>query len=212
MSSTIVLVDDHTLFRRGLASIIRDFPNVAHVEEASNGEALQKLMAQPPDLILMDVEMPGTNGLALTEQIKATHPEVKIIIISMHDEDEYIINAIRSGADGYLLKDAEPNELQEALVSVLNGRIYATEYVTRALRNELLHPIDSQTDGVELTEEETQLLRLICAEKSNKEIAQELSRSVRTVEKHRLQLLRKTGARNGVGLALFALRQGLVAL
>jgi len=213
----IAITDDHKLFRDGLRIIINQFLGMEVVLEAENGEILlNKLAASEklPDIVLMDLKMPVMNGIVATQRIKRFYPTVKVVILSMHDEDLYIYHLIQKGALGYLLKNAEPDEVEKTIRAVDEYGHYFSENVVRIMHKNIVEtrtPSRNITyEGQSLTNREIEVLRMICMEKSNKEIADELSISERTVEGYRKTLMTKTGSRNSIGLAIYAVRNGVI--
>lgn len=217
----LALADDQLLFLRGLKLLIRTFDNMEIVIEASNGQALlDAIPLNPPDVILMDLKMPVMDGIEATRLIKEEYPHIKIILLSMYDDDQIINHMMKNGANGYLLKNEEPHILREAIESVITKDYYFNDYVSKALLHATqdnmaaLKPTALSSsradDSAELTRRELEILELICKEYTTGEIAQQLYISTRTVEGHRKNLLEKTGARNTAGLIIFAIRNNLV--
>ncbi|MEO1449922.1 MAG: response regulator transcription factor [Bacteroidota bacterium] len=208
----IALVDDHVLFRKGMESMLEDIQGIEVVFHAGNGqELLEKLAYQPVDLILLDLEMPVMDGLTVLPLIREQGPEIKILIISMHQEDEFVAGVMERGANGYLLKDAEYEELEIALQSVQRNGFYFNDQISKAMLGRLVQKqqiIPSFAASEPLTEREVEVLELICRECTTAEIADRLCLSPRTIEGYRNRLLDKTGARNTAGLVVFAARQG----
>lgn len=208
----IALVDDHVLFRKGMASMLEDIPDIEVRFHASNGkELLDLLPTNPVDLILLDLEMPVMDGLTAMPLIRKQAPQTKVIIISMHQDDQFISHLMELGANGYLLKDAEFEEVETALASVQSGGFYFNDKVSKALLSRLVQKqqlIPSFQTHDELSEREKAVLELICKELTTAEIADRIHLSPRTIEGHRKQLLQKTGARNTAGLVVYAARRG----
>ena len=211
---TICLVDDHRLFRKGLRALIEDFEGIEVLFEAENGDdLLKKLPENPCQVILMDLEMPpGLDGIETTLKLRATDPETRIIILSQHDDDNYISHLMEQGANGYLVKTVEPEELEEAIRTVVAHGYYFSEQVSRAMLKRLtdqkfIKPLFNES--IELKEMEIRVLKQICNELTTAEIADRLNLSPRTIEGYRADLMQKIGARNVVGLVLFAVKQGL---
>jgi DNA-binding NarL/FixJ family response regulator len=213
MSSVrVLLADDHTLVRAGLRKILESMPNIAVVGEAGSGLELLELAAKhQPDLVLMDIAMPGLNGLETTERLTRTMPNIRVLILSMHQNEEYVRKALRHGAVAYLLKDAALLELEFAIKAVLSGEIYlspavyggvVSDYVQRLRRDE--------PEQATLTTRQTEVLKLIADGLSTKDIARHLNLSVKTVDTHRSQLMKQLGIHEVAGLVRYAMRVGLV--
>ena len=215
----LAIADDQVLFLRGLKYILEDFNDIELVIEASNGrELLDAIPENTPDVVLMDMKMPVMDGMEATKALKASYPGIKVILLSMFDDERLITHMMENGANGYLLKNEEPHILKEAIDSVLEKDLYFNDYVSKALLKGLQHkkaPLPSlQSDKPEmhLTPREKEVLELICQELTTAEIAQQLYLSTRTVEGHRKNLLEKTGVRNTAGLVIFAVKNELIEL
>ncbi|WP_425389662.1 response regulator transcription factor [Ekhidna sp.] len=211
----ILVTDDHTLFRRGTMMLLESFNEVGQVDEAENGkDALEKLTDNAFDLILLDLEMPVMDGWETAKKITAKHPEVKIIMISMHDSLQIISDLIEIGVHSYLLKNAEPEEVHRAIISVVNNDFYYNQLVSKALHKKV------QKDGIDkglarradISPREIEVLQLICQELTMKEIGEKLFLSEQTIHTHRKNLMKKTKAKNAVGLVKFAFQNGIAAI
>lgn len=211
----ILLADDHALFRSGVASLLARQEDFEVVGEASNGhEAVEKAEALMPDVILMDIYMPGCTGLHATRRIKETLPYAKVIILTVSEEDQTLFEAIKSGAHGYLLKKIEPNELFEMIRGVSRG----DAPISRATASKILSEFAKQTERSvdapapheKLTDREREVLGLLAGGATNKEIANSLCISENTVKNHLRNILEKLHLENRVQAAVFALREGLV--
>ncbi|NQZ76847.1 MAG: response regulator transcription factor [Ekhidna sp.] len=211
----ILVVDDHTLFRRGTMMVVRSFSEVAKVEEAENGKlGLDMLAKDAFDLVLLDLEMPIMDGWETAKNIVSKYPEVKIVMISMHDSLEIISELIEIGVHSYLLKSAEPAEVHKAIVSVINNDFYYNQLVSKALHKKIQS--DSMEKGIirpaEISPREIEVLQLICQEFTMKEIGKKLFLSEQTIQTHRKNLMKKTKAKNAVGLVKFAFQNGIAAI
>lgn len=209
---TLAIADDHKIFRQGLKALLGDYPQVRMLVEAASGrELLNALPQQPVDVVLMDINMPGLDGLQATQQVLAAHPATRVLALSMYDEDKYIVDMMKAGARGYLLKSAEPDEIIEAIADVHRKGFYFNESLSATLVKQLLgqSPADLPHEAG-LNERETAVLQLLCQEHSNAEIADRLFLSVRTVEGYRTRLFEKIGARNIVGLVIYAVKKGII--
>ena len=210
----VILADDHTLVRAGIRALLEKLPAVAVVGEASDGrEVLDLVKMQRPDLVLMDIAMPGLNGLEATARIAQEFPEVRVIILSMHYDEEYYWRALKAGAAGYLLKKAATAELETALQRVVQGEIYLSrEISTRLLKKFPLHGVADRKSPLEqLTSRQREILQLIAEGKNTKEIADILKISPKTVEYHRMKLMNCLNVFDIPGLVRFALRVGLIS-
>jgi len=207
----IVLADDHQLVRAGIRSLLQRLHDVQVVAEASDGaEALHMVATERPDIVLMDIGMARLNGLEATEQIAQAFPDVRVIILSMHDNQEYVLQALRAGAAGYLLKDAATGELELALRSVMRGESWLSPAVSRQVVEGYVQRAGAEAPPDVLTARQREVLRLVAGGKSTKEIAFFLNLSVKTVETHRAQIMERLGIRDVPGLVRYALRTGLV--
>lgn len=210
----VAVVDDHRLFRRGIISILEDAQGLHPCLEASNGrEFLDQLAAGAEvDVVLLDLEMPEMDGMETTQLLQQQYPDLRILILSMHAEDNFILHLMEQGANGYLLKDSEPEELEKAIQQVVRSGFYFNERLSRVLlgglKQKKVQP--PKLGGESFNEREMEVLELICAEKTTPEIAEALFLSPRTVEGYRKSLLEKTGARNTAGLVAYAFRRGIV--
>ncbi len=209
----ILLADDHTLVLAGLRKLVESFDGVTVVGEASNGLALITLAEQlQPDLVLTDIAMPGLNGLEATARLGKLLPKVKVLILSMHQSEEYVRQALRNGASAYLLKDAAPVELELGIRAVLRGETYLSPAVSRGVVSDYVQRLrDDPSPGSGLTPRQTEVLQLIAEGQSTKDIARRLDLSVKTVETHRTQLMKQLDIHEIAGLVRYAVRVGLVS-
>ena len=209
----ILLVDDHQLIIDGLRGFLESDDSYQIVGEANNGEeAIRFAEILEPHLILMDIEMPEVSGMQACEEIKRHHPEIKVIIVSMHHEKELIKKLVNKGAEGYLLKNSSQKEVLTAVETVLKGQTYFSQDVTRSLLKKT-NSEDKNTafsSLASLTEREIEILRLVAEGKTNKEIGDNLYISHRTVDTHRTNLMKKLGFNNVASLIRFAFQNGLV--
>ena len=210
----LFLVDDHKMIREGLKSFLTDQPEFEIVAEAENGiDCLNQLKSVKCDIVLTDLNMPEMDGLELTKSIKEKFPEIKVIALTMMGESQHIKQMLSEGAMGYLLKDCGEDELIMAIKNVNAGGTYYSPEVTNVILNNIrkIKPVTSSkvTMDMPLTDREKEVLHLILKEKSNKEIADELFVSVRTVDAHKRNLLDKTGSKNVAGLVLYAIDRQL---
>ena len=209
----IVLVDDHSLIRDAIRAHL-SAENYQIVAEAGNSkEAFAVIEKHRPDIVFMDINMPGQDGIETTREIKKKFPEIEVIALSMLQESHYIRQMFEAGAKGYLLKNCSEEDLKHAIEHVLEGKVYYSPEVSDSLIQGFVQPKQSISTGsvsVKLTNREKEVLSLIAQEYSNREIAEKLFISVRTVDAHRRNLLEKTGSKNAAGLTLFALKMGLI--
>ncbi|MFO7574724.1 MAG: response regulator transcription factor [Bacteroidales bacterium] len=206
----VIIADDHQLFRNGLKLLLDSFPEFRVAGEAANGNELIKVLSgTEADVILMDINMPEMDGIEATRRIMVSHPAVNIIALSMYGEEEYYYNMVDAGAKGFLLKDSDINEVKEAILTIMKGGNYFSQ--------ELLYNViqkfktrETEIRQANLSKREKEILMKICEGMSNQEIADNLFISKRTVDKHRANLLSKTGSKNTASLILFAIRNKLV--
>lgn len=210
----IVLVEDHTVVREGLRVLLASHPDLEVVGEAGDGrEAVQCVENLRPDLVLMDLSMPGKDGMEATREIKRRFPETKILALTVHDSEEYVLVALKAGADGYILKKATHAELVMAIRSVLAGEPYLSPGVSdKVIKGYLAgkKTLRGTTSWDALTPREMEVLKLIAEGYKSKEIAEHLFISVNTVEKHRNNILKKLDLHSASALTAFAIKQGLV--
>lgn len=210
----IAIADDYKIFRDGLKVGLSADENLTVMMEADNGEDLLKaLETNSPDVILMDLKMPIMDGMEATKAVRKKYPAIKVLVVTMYEDDKFIIHMMENGANGYLLKNAEPDEIIKSIYAVHENGYYFNDLVNKALLKKLvlknnLKPSFNQ--NVELTERELEVLKLICEEKTAAEIGKEIFLSPRSVEGIRQRLIEKVGVRNSAGLVMFAVKGGLV--
>jgi DNA-binding NarL/FixJ family response regulator len=211
----VALVDDHTMFRKGLAVLINLFPQYKVLMDVSNGrEFIDQLQPDHlPDLVLLDIHMPVMDGYATAAWLRTNHPDIRVIALSTMDSDTTIIKMIRQGARGYILKDAEPKELQLAFEEILAKGYYYNEILTRKVIQSIYQGgRESENALPKLTEREMEFLKFACSEKNYQQIANDMYVSERTVDGYRESLFKKFNVSNRVGLVLYAIRNQLVQL
>ncbi len=207
----VLLVDDHNLVRAGLRSLIEAMPDIDVVgEAASSAEALEKVADSRPDVVVTDISMGGTSGIELASQLKRDHPHIKVVVLSVHAESEFVYQALTAGACGYLIKDAATKELELAIRAALQGQVYLSPAVSKRVVDGYLQqtgagPLDP------LTPRQREVLKLIAEGLGTKAIAFRLGVSVKTVETHRAQLMERLDIHDVPGLVRFAVRSGLVS-
>lgn len=210
----VCIADDHTLFRKAMVNLISGFERIQEVKDAENGKELLTLMKyQVPDVAIVDLQMPVMDGVATCENILNKFPSVKIIILTMHDSEKYILHMIEMGVHAFLLKNTEPEELEAAINSVIDKDFYHNDLVASVLRKNVRDKKAGQRPSftmAELTEREKEIVILVCQELTNKEIGVKLSLSENTVRNHRVNIMEKIGVNNMVGLVKFAYDTGLV--
>jgi len=207
----VLLADDHSLVRAGIRSLLGAMAEVAVVGEASSGEqAIELAQREQPDVVLMDIAMKGITGLEAAALMRERLPAVRVVILSMHAGEEYVLQALRAGAAGYLLKDAATGELELALRSVMRGESWLSPAVSRQVVEGYVQRTGGDSAPEVLTARQREVLRLVAGGKSTKEIAFLLNLSVKTVETHRAQIMDRLGIRDVAGLVRYALRTGLV--
>lgn len=214
MSATrVLLADDHALVRAGLHSLLQTLDGVEVVAEAGDGrEAMRLIETTHPDVVLMDIAMPGLNGLEAAAHITKDHPTVRLIMLSGHAGEEYVAQALRAGAAGYLLKDSAVAELELALKAVLRGQTYLSAAVSKQVVEGYLGHGEGHASPLEgLTARQRETLQLIAEGKTTKDIAHVLNLSVKTVETHRMQLMERLDIHDIAGLVRLAIRAGLVS-
>jgi two-component system invasion response regulator UvrY len=206
----ILVVDDHIIVREGLKKILVDNPDMVVADEASNGEeVIKKVGNNDYDLVLLDISLPGRNGLDVLKQLKCSKPKVPILILSVHPEEQYALRSLRAGASGYLTKHSAPDELINAIRKVAQGR----KYITSALAEKLVFELDVEARKLRhetLSDREYQVMCMIGSGKTVKEIAEALSLSVKTISTHRTHILNKMQMKNNAQLTHYAIKNALV--
>ena len=209
----ILVVDDRPVVRKGLQLCLARAPRLKIVGEAGDGdEAVRKTRELGPDLVLMDISMPRMNGLAVTELLRKQAPNVKVLILSVHGNKEYIFRIIQAGAHGYVSKEAKPAELLKAIESVHSGEPFFSEDIARAALNQFVTRGTQKEPFNQLTSRERQVLLLIAEGQSNKQIAHQLGIGVRTIETHRERIMRRLDIHSVAGLTKYAIANGLIPL
>jgi DNA-binding NarL/FixJ family response regulator len=209
----VVLADDHKLVRAGLRSLLQQMPGVTVVGEAQDGrEALDLVAEHRPDVVLMDITMAGLNGLEAALQIKKEHPQIRVIMLSMHASEEYVLQALHAGASGYLLKDSAPLELELALAAVSRGETYLSPPISKQVVDSYMQRVGGGVrPQATLTGRQREILQLIAEGNSTKAIAHRLKLSIKTVETHRAQLMERLAIYDVPGLVRYAIRHGLAS-
>ena len=217
MTCNLLLVDDHSLIRAGVRALVLDIPGYAVIGEANDGSQLLEMVEHlSPDIVLLDISMKETGGLEALQRLKRVRPQSKVLILSMHTDPALIMQALESGAHGYLLKDTTPTELEHALDALRNNERYLSPAIAHTVINQALtrnqkhqpEPADSHN----LTARQLEILRLIVRGKSTREIANGLGLSIKTVETHRSQIMKRLQIYDVAGLVLFAVREQIISL
>ena len=211
----ILLADDHIVMRTGLRALLERQPNLEVVAESENGkDAVSQVASAKPDVVVMDVGMPVLNGIEATKMIVTEHPNVAVVILSMHADESYVMRALKAGARGYLLKDSAPADLLGAIQAVSQSKSFFSPKVSKILAEDYVR-ILKQKGGVDsydlLTSREREILQLLVEGKANKEVAASLNISPYTVETHRKHILEKLNLHNPAELILYAVRKGIIS-
>ncbi|HEK1008099.1 TPA: response regulator transcription factor [Pseudomonas putida] len=217
MTCRLLLVDDHSLIRAGVRALVSDIPGYTVVGEAEDGDQLLEQARQlAPDMVLLDISMRSTSGLDALTQLRASGNTCKVLILSMHTDPDLIMRALESGAHGYLLKDATATELEQALAALRSGERYLSPAIAHTVINQALmraqHGKQPNVDRHNLTARQLEILRLIVRGKSTREIAAGLGLSIKTVETHRSQIMKRLQIYDVAGLVLFAVREKIIRL
>jgi two-component system, NarL family, response regulator DegU len=210
----VYIADDHTLFRKAMVNLMKTFDRVDQIKDADNGrELLALIKADIPDVVIVDLQMPVMDGAEVSEAIITKYPDVKIIILTMHDSEKFILHMMETGVHAFLLKNTEPEELEKAIYAVMEKDFYHNDLVAAVLRKNVKEKKSGQRPMFrqnELTEREKEILTLTCQELTIKEIGQKLSLSENTVRNHKVNIMEKVGVNNTVGLVKFAYETGLI--
>lgn len=210
----VLLADDHQLVRAGMRALIDSLPGFEVAGEAADGREVLRLAREDGiDLVVMDLSMPGLNGLDATARIAKDHPEIRVVVLSMHTSENYVLDALRAGARGYVIKDSAPEELERALRAVAAGQRYLSPAISHFLLDDYLRLArggDAQQAAARLTARQREILQLIAEGRSTREIAGRLSISIKTVETHRAQIMQRLDVRDVASLTRYAIRLGLI--
>ncbi len=215
MPIRILLADDHTVVRDGLRALLEKQPDMVVVAEAADGRDSVRLAEEmSPDVVIMDIAMPNMNGIEATRRIAASCPKTAVVILSMHQDESYVLRSLKAGAKGYLLKDSLRSDVIDAIRSVAQGRSFLTRKVSRMLQEDYVSQLERRglDDSYDLlTDREREVLQLIAEGRTNKEVAGLLSVSLTTVETHRTHILQKLGLHSIPELILYAVRKGIIS-
>lgn len=210
----VYLADDHTLFRKAMVNLLRTFSRINEVKDAENGKELLALVKEvPPQVVIVDLQMPIMDGAETCEQLVKKFPDVKIVMLTMHDSEKYILHMVELGVHAFLLKNTEPEELERAIYTVHDKDFYHNDLVASVLRKSVREQLEARRPDfsrVNLTDREKEILDLICKELTMREIAMRLNLSENTVRNHRANMMEKVGTDNVIGLVRFAYESGLL--
>ena len=212
-SFSVILADDHPVVRAGVRRLLEGIPSVTVVAEAEDGrEAIRMTEELQPDIVFMDISMPELRGVEAAQRIVKAFPDVRVVMLSVHKDEAYVQQALLAGAAGYLLKDAAPDEYKQAIQAIMGGGSYLSPDVARQVIEGFVdNAVGAQSPLEQLTSRQKEILQLIAEGNSNKEIAEILHLSIKTVETHRSQLMKQLGIHDIAGLTRFAIRTGLVS-
>ncbi len=212
----VILADDHTIVRKGLRSLLDLEKNIKVIGEAENGrETIKKVALLKPDVVIMDIAMPLLNGLEATRKIKKNFPHIKVLVLSVHADEEYIFQALKAGASGYLLKNAAPNELVSAVEAAYSDESFLSPSISKKVIKEYIRKAAATTEGnsfEKLTDREREILQMLAEGRTVKEIAHMLYISIKTVQTHRSHLKEKLNIDSDAGLVQYAIRKGLIKI
>jgi len=215
MPIRILLADDHTVVRDGLRALLERQPDMTVVAEAADGrDSVRLAEEQSPDVVVMDITMPNMNGIEATRRILAANPRTAVVILSMHQDESYVLRSLKAGAKGYLLKDSLRSDILDAIHAVSQGRSFLTRKISRMMQEDYVRQMERR--GVEdsydlLTDREREILQLVAEGKANKEVASLLNISLTTVETHRTHILQKLGLHSVPDLILYAVRKNIIS-
>lgn len=210
----IAIADDHALFRRGMVSLLNSVPEFEVLYEAGNAqELIEKLPSQMPDLVIMDLKMPVMDGMKGTEVIREHWPALKVLVVSMIDEDHFVSHLMELGANGYLLKDADPDEVETAIKTIINEDYYYGPFLSKVMHRRMVERTKKKqpsfTNNIQLTEREIEIIKLICEGLTTTQIADKVYLSPRTVDGHRNSIMDKLGVKNTAGVVVYAVKNQL---
>ena len=210
----VAIADDHKIFRKGVILSLRTYPNIKFVQEAENGqELLNGLDESQPDIVLMDLRMPQKDGIETTKQISKLYPDIKVLVLTMYEDERFVSHLMENGANGYLLKSADPSEIKKAIMEVMARGYYLNNFVNRVLLKKSharTKTIPSLNSEIVLNDKEREVIRLLCMEYTAQDIAQKMDISPRTVEAIKDRLMERFGTKNTAGLVFFAVKNNLI--
>ena len=210
----VAIADDHQIFRKGVILSLRPYTSISFVQEAENGdELLAGLDSSQPDVILMDLRMPGKDGIETTKIISKKYPHIHILVLTMYEDERFVVHLMENGANGYLLKNSDPAEIKKSILEVKSKGYYLNNFVNRILlkkshaKAKTLPTLNSE---IQISDKEKEVIRLVCMEYTAQEIAKEMNISARTVEAIKDRLMERFGVKNSVGLVFFAMKNSLI--
>jgi DNA-binding NarL/FixJ family response regulator len=210
----VAIADDHKIFRKGVILSLRTYPNIKFVQEAENGDdLLAGLTESQPDIVLMDLRMPQKDGIETTKLISKLYPNIKVLVLTMYEDERFVSHLMENGANGYLLKSADPSEIKKAIMEVMSRGYYLNNFVNRVLLKKSharAKTIPSLNSEVVMNDKEREVIRLLCMEYTAQEIAQKMEISPRTVEAIKDRLMERFGTKNTAGLVFFAVKNNLI--
>lgn len=210
----VAIADDHQIFRKGVILSLRSYTNISFVLEAENGEELLAGLAEAqPDVILMDLRMPGKDGIETTKAVNKLYPDIHVLVLTMYEDERFVTHLMENGANGYLLKSSDPSEIRKAILEVFTKGYYLNNFVNRILlkkSHNKVKSIPTLNSEIQISDKEKQVIRLLCMEYTAQEIAKEMEISARTVEAIKDRLMERFGVKNSVGLVFFAMKNSLI--
>lgn len=210
----VAIADDHQIFRKGVILSLRSYTNIKFVLEAENGEELLAGLAEAePDVILMDLRMPGKDGIETTKAVNKLYPNIHVLVLTMYEDERFVTHLMENGANGYLLKSSDPSEIKKAIFEVYSKGYYLNNFVNRILlkkSHNKVKSIPTLNSEIQISDKEKQVIRLLCMEYTAQEIAKEMEISARTVEAIKDRLMERFGVKNSVGLVFFAMKNSLI--
>ncbi|MEJ8842614.1 response regulator transcription factor [Lacibacter sp. H375] len=210
----VAIADDHQIFRKGVILSLRSYTNIRFVLEAENGEELLAGLAEAqPDVILMDLRMPGKDGIETTKAVNKLYPNIHVLVLTMYEDERFVTHLMENGANGYLLKSSDPSEIKKAILEVFTKGYYLNNFVNRILlkkSHNKVKSIPTLNSEIQISDKEKQVIRLLCMEYTAQEIAKEMEISARTVEAIKDRLMERFGVKNSVGLVFFAMKNSLI--
>jgi DNA-binding NarL/FixJ family response regulator len=210
----VAIADDHQIFRKGVILSLRSYTNIRFVLEAENGEELLAGLAEAqPDVILMDLRMPGKDGIETTKAVNKLYPNMHVLVLTMYEDERFVTHLMENGANGYLLKSSDPSEIKKAILEVFTKGYYLNNFVNRILlkkSHNKVKSIPTLNSEIQISDKEKQVIRLLCMEYTAQEIAKEMEISARTVEAIKDRLMERFGVKNSVGLVFFAMKNSLI--
>lgn len=210
----VAIADDHQIFRKGVILSLRSYTNIRFVLEAENGEELLAGLAEAqPDVILMDLRMPGKDGIETTKAVNKLYPNMHVLVLTMYEDERFVTHLMENGANGYLLKSSDPSEIKKAIFEVFTKGYYLNNFVNRILlkkSHNKVKAIPTLNSEIQISDKEKQVIRLLCMEYTAQEIAKEMEISARTVEAIKDRLMERFGVKNSVGLVFFAMKNSLI--